>query len=158
MAKMQVKPKVRGFICPSAHPKGCETMVKRWIEFVKQQALITSPKRVLVIGSSTGYGLASRIVNTFSGQSQTIGVMFERPAQGKRTASAGWYNTAAFEQLCQQEGLYAKTINGDAFSTSVKEETIALIKKDWGQVDMVVYSLAFHGERTQKQVKFSNQF
>lgn len=139
---MIVEPKVRGFICTTAHPTGCRANVRQQIEYVKSQPKTNGPGRVLVIGSSTGYGLSSRIDLAFSSGAATIGVMFERTASGKRTASAGWYNTAAFEEFAHADGLYAKTINGDAFSRGVKEQAAELIEKDLGQVDMVVYSLA----------------
>lgn len=139
---MMVEPKVRGFICTTAHAVGCRENVKQQIAYVKAQPKCEGKKRVLVIGASTGYGLASRITAAFSGGADTIGVMFEKPAAGKRTASAGWYNTAAFEEFAAEEGLYAKSVNGDAFSQQIKDEVIALIQKDWGSVDMVIYSLA----------------
>lgn len=139
---MIVKPKFRGFICTTAHPDGCEASVKAQIDYVKGQPQVDGPKNVLVIGASTGYGLASRITAAFGAGAKTIGVFFERPASGKRTATAGWYNTAAFEQAAQEAGLYAKSINGDAFSDEIKQQTIDLIKQDLGQVDLVVYSLA----------------
>ena len=142
---MKVEPKVRGFICTTAHPVGCHAHVKEQIEYVKQHktALSNAPKKVLVIGASTGYGLASRIVASFGAGASTIGVFFEKEASGKRTASAGWYNSAAFEQEAQQAGLYAKSLNGDAFSAELKQQVIDLIKQDWeGQVDLIVYSLA----------------
>lgn len=140
--KMKIEPKIRGFICTTAHPEGCAQHVQEQINYVKQNRPISGPKKVLVIGASTGYGLASRITSTFSSGADTIGVFFERPASGKRTASAGWYNTAAFEQAARADGYYAKSINGDAFSDEIKQETIELIKEQFGQVDMVVYSLA----------------
>lgn len=139
---MIIQPKFRGFICTTAHPTGCKQHVQEQIQYVKNKGSIEGPKHVLVIGSSTGYGLASRIVSAFGAGAATIGVCFERPASGKRTATAGWYNTAAFEEAAHKEGLYAKTINGDAFSNEIKEKTIDLIRKDWGKVDLVVYSLA----------------
>ena len=141
---MIVEPKVRGFICTTAHPVGCAAHVQSWIDYVRHQKPITHPpKKVLVIGASTGYGLASRIVAAFGGQAKTIGVFFERPAEGKRTASAGWYNSAAFENAANQAGVYAKSMNGDAFSDEIKQQTIDLIQKDWnGGVDLVIYSLA----------------
>jgi enoyl-[acyl-carrier protein] reductase/trans-2-enoyl-CoA reductase (NAD+) len=139
---MIIQPKVRGFICTTAHPVGCEAHVKEQIDFVKAQGKVNGPKRVLVIGSSTGYGLASRIVSTFGSGASTIGVFFEKAAVGVRTASAGWYNTAAFEKFAKAEGFYASSLNGDAFSDALKEQTIARIKEDLGQIDMVVYSLA----------------
>ena len=139
---MIVEPKVRGFICTTAHPAGCRENVRRQIEYVKGQPKTPGAKNVLVIGSSTGYGLSSRIAAAYSCGASTVGVMFERPANGKRTASSGWYNTAAFEEFAHADGLYAKTINGDAFSREIKEQAIGLIRRDLGQVDMVVYSLA----------------
>ena len=139
---MIVQPKVRGFICTTAHLVGCGENVKEQIDYVKARPKTPGAKNVLVIGSSTGYGLASRISAAFSCGASTIGVMFERPQSGKRTATPGWYNTAAFEEYAHADGLYAKTINGDAFSQEVKQQVIDLIKKDLGQVDMVVYSLA----------------
>ncbi len=139
---MIIQPKFRGFICTTAHPIGCKQHVQEQIQYVKNKGSFKGPKNVLVIGSSTGYGLASRIASAFGAGAATIGVCFERPASGKRTATAGWYNTAAFEEAAHQEGLYAKTINGDAFSTEIKEKTIDLIRKDLGKVDLVVYSLA----------------
>jgi len=139
---MVISPKVRGFICTTAHPEGCEQNVRKQIDFVTEKGHIEGPKKVLVLGASTGYGLASRIVATFGCGASTIGVFFEKPASGNKTASAGWYNTAAFEKLAHEAGYYAKSINGDAFSNEIKEQVIDLIKKDLGQVDMVVYSLA----------------
>lgn len=139
---MIIKPKFRGFICTTAHPVGCERQVQKQIDYVKSQPAIDGPKRVLVIGASTGYGLASRITAAFGAGAATIGVFFERPSSGKRTATAGWYNTAAFEKAARQAGLFAKSINGDAFSNEIKQQTIELIKQEWGQVDLVVYSLA----------------
>lgn len=140
---MVIKPKIRGFICTNAHPDGCAENVQRQIKYVQQQpALASAPKRVLVIGSSTGYGLATRIVAAFSGQAQTLGVCFEKEPTEKRTGTAGWYNTAAFHQAAEKASLYAKTINGDAFSDELKDQVIAAIKADLGQVDLVVYSLA----------------
>jgi enoyl-[acyl-carrier protein] reductase / trans-2-enoyl-CoA reductase (NAD+) len=137
-----ISPKFRGFICTTAHPKGCEQSVRRQIEYVRGKGQVDGPKRVLVIGASAGYGLASRIVSAFGSGAATIGVFFERPSDGKRTATAGWYNSAAFEKFAGEAGLYAKSINGDAFSHDIKKQTIEMIKKDLGQIDMVVYSLA----------------
>lgn len=142
---MIIQPKIRGFICTTAHPLGCEHRVLEQIEYVKKhkQILTNPPKKVLVIGASTGYGLASRIVAGFGVQAATLGVFLERPADDKRTASAGWYQTAAFEKAAHQAGLYAKSVNGDAFSEEVKQQIIEIIKKDWqGGVDLIVYSLA----------------
>ncbi len=133
---------MRGFICLTAHPKGCEQNVKNQIEYVKSKGKINGPKRVLVIGASTGFGLASRITSAFGSDAATIGVFFEKaPSEGK-TASPGWYNSAAFEQEAQKAGLYAKSINGDAFSNEVKQQTIEMIKTDLGQIDLIIYSLA----------------
>lgn len=139
---MMIQPKIRGFICTTAHPAGCAAAVSAQIQTVKTKGMFPGPKRVLVIGASTGYGLASRIVATFGAGAKTIGVFFEKEADEKRTASPGWYNSAAFETFAQAEGYYAKSLNGDAFSDAMKEQVIALIREDWGQVDMVVYSLA----------------
>ncbi len=140
---MIIHPKIRGFICTNAHPVGCAAHVQEQIDFVKQQPkLEQAPKRVLVIGCSTGYGLASRITAAFGGGAKTLGVCFEKEPTEKRTATAGWYNTAAFHQAAKAEGLYAHTINGDAFSNEIKAEVIERIKEDFGQVDLVVYSLA----------------
>lgn len=139
---MIIQPKIRGFICTTAHPLGCAAHVDEQIAYVTSQPPIKGPKRVLVIGASTGYGLASRIAAAFSSGAATLGVFFEKPASDLRTATAGWYNTAAFEKQARDAGLYAKSINGDAFSDAVKAETIETIKKDLGQVDLVVYSLA----------------
>lgn len=139
---MIITPKFRGFICTTSHPAGCEYNVRQQIEYVKSQKKFDGAKKVLVIGASTGYGLSSRIAAAFGGGAATIGLFFEKPASGNRTASAGWYNSAAFEKFAKEEGLYAKSINGDAFSDEIKQQTIDLIKKDLGKVDMVVYSLA----------------
>jgi enoyl-[acyl-carrier protein] reductase / trans-2-enoyl-CoA reductase (NAD+) len=141
---MVIEPKIRGFICTAAHPRGCREHVKQQIAAVQSKPAVSGPKKVLIIGASTGYGLSSRIMATFGSGADTIGVFFEKAASGKRTASAGWYNTAAFESIVNQEtSRYAKSINGDAFSTEIKQQTIDLIKKDWaGEVDLVIYSLA----------------
>ncbi len=139
---MIIEPKVRGFICTTAHPAGCAQNVKNQIAYVKGKGTFQGPKKVLVLGASTGYGLSSRIAAAFGSRAATIGVGFEKPASGNRTASAGWYNTAAFEQEAAKEGLYAKTIIGDAFSQEIKEQVIELIRKDLGKVDFVVYSIA----------------
>ncbi|HRG17532.1 MAG TPA: trans-2-enoyl-CoA reductase family protein [Flavobacterium lutivivi] len=139
---MIIEPRMRGFICLTAHPDGCAQNVKNQIEYVKSKGKINGAKKVLVIGASTGFGLASRITSAFACDAATIGVFFEKePAPGK-TATPGWYNTAAFEDEASKAGLYAKSINGDAFSNEIKEQTIELIKKDLGQVDLVIYSLA----------------
>lgn len=139
---MIVEPKTRGFICTTAHPVGCAANINRQIDYVLAQPRIDGPRKVLVLGASTGYGLASRISSAFGCGAATIGVIFDKPASGNRTASAGWYNTAAFEQRAAAAGLYAKTVNGDAFSQAVKDQVIAMIQADLGQVDLIVYSLA----------------
>lgn len=133
---------MRGFICLTAHPEGCAQNVKNQIEYVKSKGKIDGAQKVLVIGASTGFGLASRITSAFGSDAATIGVFFEKePAAGK-TATPGWYNSAAFEKEAHSAGLYAKSINGDAFSNEIKQQTIDLIKADLGQVDMIIYSLA----------------
>lgn len=140
---MIIKPRIKGFLCTTAHPVGCEVDVKRQISHVMSDGKVEhGPKRVLVIGASGGYGLASRITAAFGAGAATIGVFFERPAAKNRTASPGWYKSAAFTRLAREAGLYAKNLNGDAFSEDLKNETIDLIRKDLGQVDMVIYSLA----------------
>jgi len=139
---MIIEPRMRGFICLTAHPKGCEQNVRNQVDYIKSKGTITGPKKVLVIGASTGFGLASRITSAFGANASTIGVYFEKPPADGKTASPGWYNTAAFEKMAQGAGLYAKSINGDAFSNEIKEKAIALIKKDLGQLDLVIYSLA----------------
>ncbi|EKO3677206.1 MULTISPECIES: enoyl-ACP reductase FabV [Vibrio] len=140
---MIIKPKIRGFICTTTHPVGCEANVKEQIAYTKAQGWIkNAPKRVLVVGSSSGYGLSSRIAAAFAGGAATIGVFFEKPGTEKKTGTAGFYNAAAFDKLAHQEGLYAKSLNGDAFSDQAKQKAIELIKQDLGQIDLVVYSLA----------------
>jgi enoyl-[acyl-carrier protein] reductase/trans-2-enoyl-CoA reductase (NAD+) len=140
---MIIHPKVKGFICTTAHPVGCAANVAEQIQFMKSHAPIANaPKRVLVLGASTGYGLSSRITAAFGGGASTLGVFFERPASGKRTATAGWYNSVAFQAAAEKAGLYSKNVNGDAFSNAVKDKVAALIKADLGQVDLVINSLA----------------
>ncbi len=139
---MVVEPKVKGFICTTAHPVGCEESVRRQIAYCKEKGQVEGPKKVLVIGASTGYGLGSRIAVTYGYGADTIGVSFEKEAKGKRTATAGWYNTAAFEKLAKEDGYYAKSFNGDGFSKEMKDTVIETIKADWGKVDMLVYSMA----------------
>lgn len=133
---------MRGFICLTAHPEGCEKNVVNQIEYIKSKGPIDGPKNVLVIGASTGFGLASRITAAFGSQAATIGVFFEKPPAEGKTATPGWYNSAAFQKHAIAAGLYAKSINGDAFSNEIKTKTIDLIKKDLGQIDLVIYSLA----------------
>lgn len=140
---MIIKPRVRGFMCVTTHPTGCEANVKQQIDYVKAQpALDNAPKKVLVIGSSTGYGLAARITAAFSGGASTLGLFFEKEGTEKKAGTAGWYNSAAFHKFADEAGLYAKSINGDAFSNAIKQKTIDVIKRDLGQVDAVIYSLA----------------
>jgi len=140
---MIIKPKVRGFVCVTAHPDGCAAHVQEWIDYVKAQAPIQGgPKKVLVIGSSTGYGLASRLSLAFGARAATLGVFFERPSEEGRPATPGWYNTIAFTKAARADGLYARNIMGDAFSDEIKAQTIEAIKADLGQVDLVIYSLA----------------
>ena len=139
---MIIEPRTRGFICLTSHPKGCEQNVIEQIKYVKSKGAIDGAKKVLVIGASTGFGLASRITSAFGSGASTIGVFFEKPPAEGRPASPGWYNSAAFEKEAKKEGLYAKSINGDAFSNEIKKQTLDLIKADLGQIDMVIYSLA----------------
>ncbi len=139
---MIIEPRMRGFICLTSQPKGCDQNVKNQIAYVKSKGNIEGAKKVLVIGASTGFGLASRITSAFGSGASTIGVFFEKPASEGKTASPGWYNSAAFEKEAHAAGLYAKSINGDAFSNEIKQQTIDLIKKDLGKVDLVIYSLA----------------
>lgn len=140
---MVIKPRVRGFICITAHPGGCAAHVQEQIAYVKAKGTITpGPKKVLVIGSSTGFGLASRVTAAFGSGAATIGVFFERPSEDGRTGTPGWYNTIAFTAAAREAGLYARNFNGDAFSTAIKTQVIAALKADLGQVDLVVYSLA----------------
>ncbi|MDT8399306.1 MAG: trans-2-enoyl-CoA reductase family protein [Pseudomonadales bacterium] len=140
---MIIKPRVRGFMCVTAHPVGCEANVKHQIDYVKSRGKLSrGPGRVLVIGASTGYGLASRITAAFGCGAATLGIFFEKAGMPEKTGSAGWYNSAAFHKFAAAEGLYAHSINGDAFSDDIKQKTIDLIRQDLGQVDLVVYSLA----------------
>jgi enoyl-[acyl-carrier protein] reductase/trans-2-enoyl-CoA reductase (NAD+) len=139
---MIIQPKVRGFMCITSHPAGCEAHVKEQIAYVRKQGALNGPKRVLVIGASTGYGMASRITAAFGCGASTIGVFFEKGGSEKKPGTAGWYNSAAFHKFAEAEGLYAKSINGDAFSDEIKQQVIDMIKNDLGQVDLVIYSLA----------------
>jgi enoyl-[acyl-carrier protein] reductase/trans-2-enoyl-CoA reductase (NAD+) len=140
---MIIKPKVRGFVCVTAHPAGCAAHVGEWINYVKSKGPITNgPKKVLVIGSSTGYGLASRITAAFGSNAATLGIFYERPSEEGRTATPGWYNTIGFTNAARAAGLYAKNINGDAFSKEIKAQALDAIRQDMGQVDLVIYSLA----------------
>ncbi|MDE6432587.1 MAG: trans-2-enoyl-CoA reductase family protein [Opitutales bacterium] len=140
---MIIKPKTRGFICTTAHPEGCKHNVREQIDYVRAAGIINDgPKNVLIIGSSTGYGLASRIVAAFGCKAKTVGVFFERPASGDKTASAGWYNSVAFKQYAESAGLVAENINGDAFSTDIKDKVLRVVKDKLGKVDCLIYSLA----------------
>ena len=140
---MIIKPRVRGFVCVTAHPDGCAAHVQQWIDYVKSKGGIAGgPKKVLVIGASTGYGLASRVTAAFGSGAATVGVFFERPSEDGRLATPGWYNTIGFTRAARAAGLYAANINGDAFSDEIKRQTLELIKRDVGPVDLVVYSLA----------------
>lgn len=140
---MIIKPKIRGFICTTTHPEGCEQNIKAQITATQAQGKVdTGPKRVLIIGASSGYGMASRVTAAFGYGAATIGVFLEKPATEKKPGTAGWHNSAAFEKLAHEAGLYAKSLNGDAFSHAAKNKTIELIQQDLGQVDMVIYSLA----------------
>jgi enoyl-[acyl-carrier protein] reductase/trans-2-enoyl-CoA reductase (NAD+) len=139
---MIIEPRIRGFICLTTHPKGCEQNVINQINYVKSKNNPTGTKKALIIGASTGFGLSSRITSAFGSGAATVGVYFEKPPAPGKPASAGWYNTAAFEKQAHAAGLYAKSINGDAFSDEIKQKTIDLIKADLGQVDLVIYSLA----------------
>jgi enoyl-[acyl-carrier protein] reductase/trans-2-enoyl-CoA reductase (NAD+) len=140
---MIIRPKVRGFVCVTAHPEGCAAHVQEWIDHVKARGPIAGgPKRVLVLGSSTGYGLASRITAAFGSGAGTLGIFFERPSEDGRPATPGWYNTIAFTRAARTAGLYARNLNGDAFSDDIKQQALDLIRADLGQIDLVVYSLA----------------
>ena len=140
---MIIKPRVRGFLCITTHPEGCRENVSRQIRHVQSGGMIDGgPKRVLVLGASTGYGLASRITAAFGAGASTLGVFFEKPGTERKPGTAGWYNAAAFHSAADKAGLYAKSVNGDAFSDDVKARVIDLIKEDLGAIDLVVYSLA----------------
>ena len=138
---MIIKPKVRGFVCVTAHPTGCTAHIQQQIDHVKAKGPIKNgPKRVLVIGASTGYGLASRITAAFGCGAATLGIFFEKEGSETKPGTAGWYNSAAFHKYAQAEGLYAKSINGDAFSDEIKRKAIDTIRADLGQV------IGFNGE------------
>ncbi|MDR0902571.1 MAG: trans-2-enoyl-CoA reductase family protein [Opitutaceae bacterium] len=140
---MVIKPKVRGFICVTAHPAGCAAHIQQQIDYVKSRGPIKDgPKNVLVLGASTGFGLASRVTAAFGSGASTLGVFYERPSEDGRLATPGWYNTAAFTRAARDAGLYAKNVNGDAFSDAIKRQTIDLVKTGPGPIDLVVYSLA----------------
>ncbi len=139
---MIIEPRTRGFICLTSHPTGCAQNIKNQIDYIQSKGAIDGAKKVLVIGSSTGFGLASRITSAFGSNAATIGVFFDKPGRERKPGSPGFYNTAAFEKQAHAAGLYAKSINGDAFSNEIKRQTLDLIKKDLGQIDLVIYSLA----------------
>ena len=139
---MIIKPKVRGFMCTTAHPAGCEESVSQQISYVKSQGEISGPRNVLVIGASTGYGLASRITAAFAAGASTLGIFFEKEGSERRTGTAGWYNSVAFHKHAENAGLLARSINGDAFSSECKQKTIETLKAEFGPIDLVVYSLA----------------
>ncbi len=140
---MVIKPRVRGFLCTTTHPVGCAENVRHQIDYVRANGpLENGPKRVLVLGASTGYGLASRIVAAFGSGAETLGVFFEKEGSERKPGTAGWYNAAAFHAAAEEAGLYARSINGDAFSDEVKARVIEEIRAHMGQVDLVVYSLA----------------
>ena len=139
---MIVKPRVRGFVCTTAHPIGCERNVRKQIDYAISRASSGGPRRVLIIGSSTGYGLSARIMAAFAYHAATLGVFLEKDSSNGRPASAGWYNSAAVHSYANDQGLYAKSVNGDAFSQAVKQLTVETIKADMGQVDLVIYSIA----------------
>ena len=138
-----IKPRIRGFICTNAHPAGCHQNIQNQVNHIKSKATTKQTDlNVLVVGASTGYGLASRIALTWVYGAKSLGIFYERPAAGKRTATAGYYNSVAFHQLAAQDGFSAESINGDAFSDDIKAETINRIKAGMGKIDMVVYSIA----------------
>jgi enoyl-[acyl-carrier protein] reductase/trans-2-enoyl-CoA reductase (NAD+) len=140
---MLIERRIRGAVCLSVHPQGCEELVQEQIAHIRSRpALAGGPRKALILGASTGYGLASRIAAAFGSGAATVGVFYERPADEDRTASAGWYNSAFFERRAQEEGLGAWSLNGDAFSDPIKEQTIELLRRHTGPVDLVVYSLA----------------
>ena len=153
---MVVEPRVKDYICTTAHPVGCAENIKNQIKYVKAQPKVDGPKKILVIGASTGYGLASRIAVAFGYGADTLGVMFEKESNGRRTATAGFYNTRAFEEEAKKDGLYAKSINGDAFSLEIKQQVIDTIKADMGKVDMVIYSLAAPRRVTPDRHKYTS--
>ena len=145
---MVIKPRLKGSLALTAHPAGCEEFVKRQIDYVKKSDKYSGPKKVLIIGSSSGYGLASRISLAFGAGADTIGVAFEKGVEGKRVGTAGWWNTVAFTEEARREGLIAKNFMGDAFSDEIKEDVIEYIKKEFGgKIDLLIYSLA-SGVRT----------
>lgn len=139
---MIIKPRTRGFICTTAHPEGCARQVEQQIQYVQKHSQISGPKNVLVIGASTGYGLSARIVSAFGAGANTIGVYRPSAASGSRTASAGWYHSAAFEEAAHRAGLSSFSVTGDAFTAETKQKTAEVIAQELGQVDLVIYSVA----------------
>lgn len=140
---MKIQPKVRGFICITAHPEGCAVNVHRQMDWVRLQGVLPkAPKKVLIIGASTGYGLASRVVSVFGAEADTLGVFYERPSVDGKPASPGWYNTVALEAAALQAGRRFYSINGDAFSADIKSKVVHSLREKLGSVDLVVYSLA----------------
>jgi enoyl-[acyl-carrier protein] reductase/trans-2-enoyl-CoA reductase (NAD+) len=140
---MQIERRIRGAVCLTVHPHGCEELVQEQIRFIDSRPpLVNGPRKALIIGASTGYGLATRIAAAFGARADTVGVFYERPADEDRTASAGWYNSAFFEEKAHAAGLRAWSLNGDAFSDQVKADTLDLLKRTTGPVDLIVYSLA----------------
>ena len=137
-----IEPRIRNNICINAHPQGCAAQVRAQVHYVKSRGSLKSPARVLVIGASNGYGLAARIVSAFGSGAATVGVAYERPGAPHRSATAGWYNSEAFQLEAERAGIPAWNINGDAFTEAVKAETVERIKADLGEVDFVVYSIA----------------
>ena len=143
MAVQIVKPRIRGFICTNAHPVGCQTNVLNQIDEIRQSIPYkATDMNALVIGASTGYGLASRIALTWAYGAKTLGLLYERPADARRTASAGYYNTVAFHQQATDDGFFADSLNGDAFSDEMKTEAIDRLKANFGKIDILVYSIA----------------
>lgn len=140
---MVIKPRVRGFICTTAHPEGAAREVERQAAYARGLRFgADKPRAALVVGSSMGYGLSTRIAAAFGAGAPTVGVFLEKPASDKRTATAGWYNSAAFHRAAKAAGLYASSIDGDAFGADVKRQAVETIRRDLGTVDLVVYSLA----------------
>jgi enoyl-[acyl-carrier protein] reductase / trans-2-enoyl-CoA reductase (NAD+) len=144
MPLQTIKRRSRGFICVNAHPEGCRRNVEHWVAGIKGQIPPgqNAPKNVLVIGASTGYGLATRIAAAWGYGAKTLGVFFERPPDGDKTATAGHYNTVAFHSMAKRDGLFAASVNGDAFSDEIKRAAAEMIRKEMAPVDLVIYSLA----------------
>ena len=140
---MVIRPRIRGFVCVTAHPHGCAAHIQEQIDYVTRHGPVKGgPKNVLVIGASTGYGLASRITAAFGSGAKTLGVFYERPSDEDRPATPGWYNSIAFTHAARAAGLYAANLNGDAFTDDLKRQALELIRREMGPIDLVVYSLA----------------